>query len=154
MFYLIKIFIRFRFIYFKHSNEFIVKMHALHLLFFSQRIILVLCGILQLVTSEPSNDDTASLLNQYSIRTDFSNHVTQTYLNQTPNHYYFLAPHRHHNPKRTANKRTRSSLYDKDLLVNTQSGYVRGRRFNLDKNFKEVSKTKRRRKYRLNAWLG
>lgn len=126
-------------------------MLALHLLFFSQRIILVLCAILQLVKSEPSNEDTHSS-NQYSIRSDFHDHVTQTYLKQTPKHYYFLAPHRHHNLKRT--KRKRGSLYDKDLLVNTQSGYVRGRRFNLDKNFKEVSKTKLRRKYRLNAWLG
>lgn len=31
---------------------------------------------------------------------------------------------------------------------------MRGRRFNLDRNFQDVVQSKRRRKYKLNAWLG
>jgi carboxylesterase type B len=41
-----------------------------------------------------------------------------------------------------------------DLIINTQNGYVRGRSYHLDVGFEEVSISKKRRKYRVNAWLG
>jgi hypothetical protein len=41
-----------------------------------------------------------------------------------------------------------------DLIVNTQNGYVRGRSYHLDVGFDEISISKKRRKYRVNAWLG
>ena len=38
--------------------------------------------------------------------------------------------------------------------MQTQSGYVLGRRLHLDRRFEEVARSGRRRKYALNAWLG
>ena len=71
--------------------------------------------------------------------------TTQQPLNDQNHH---ASPHRHHNGVK-GNKK-----FDDELIVNTQNGYVKGRALNLDSNFQETSKSKGRRKYRLNAWLG
>jgi acetylcholinesterase len=55
-------------------------------------------------------------------------------------------------------KQKKRNIDDEDnhLLVNTQSGYVRGRSYFLDYHLKELKPYEKRskRKYRVNAWLG
>lgn len=85
------------------------------------------------------------------------------------------APHRHHNRDR-ANELKRKSVNmpppqplnrtssgrkvpeNDELLVNTQSGYVRGRAFYLDHHLPHNPNSRHypygRKKYRVNAWLG
>jgi hypothetical protein len=97
--------------------------------------------------------------NIYSIRNDFNDVFTQRISNQISNKSFITSNSNHRAPH--VHKKDTSIHIDKkkseeaELLVNTQSGFVRGRRLNLDKQFREISpKSKRRRKYRLNAWLG
>ena len=109
---------------------------------------------------------TYSKNNIYSIKNDFNDAFSTRLSNQISNKSFISsntnhrALHIHKNLRKA--KKDASIFIDKkakneeaELLVNTQSGFVRGRRLNLDKQFREISpKSKRRRKYRLNAWLG
>jgi acetylcholinesterase len=70
------------------------------------------------------------------------------------------SPHRHHNknksnPKRKANQKKHRDNKN-ELLVNTESGYVRGRAVYLDHHIPKNAHNGPfgRKKYRVNAWLG
>jgi hypothetical protein len=66
------------------------------------------------------------------------------------------APHRHHNTNR--NRLKNDGEDDDELVVNTQNGYIRGKRFFLDyhipRNHRPRSFPFGRKKYRVNGWLG
>ncbi len=144
-------------------------MFALRLLCLLKRIVfsLAIANILHYATVKSTSQNTPNnnrqnSIEQYSIKNDL-NSIFLSNLGASTSHYKnnrdnspSLGPHRHHNPFRHSRTKTKRNQrkYDKELLVNTQSGYVRGRQLNLDRNFQEVARTKRRRKYRLNAWLG
>ncbi len=140
-------------------------MFALRLLCLLKRIIfsLAIANVFIYSTVKSTSQSKLDISNsneEYSIKNDLksifiinqidkSNHESNSYDKK-------LEPHRHQNPFRHSGAKTKRNpgRYDKELLVNTQNGYVRGRRLNLDRNFQEVARSKRRRKYRLNAWLG
>jgi hypothetical protein len=65
-----------------------------------------------------------------------------------------FAPHRHHNKHGNSS----SSPYPDDLVVNTQSGLVRGKAYYLDHHLPRTSRPRNypfgRKKYRVNGWTG
>jgi hypothetical protein len=70
-------------------------------------------------------------------------HLNQTLVNRSQFNEKLTTSNFNHKPKSKD-----------DLIVNTQNGYVRGRSYHLDVGFDEISISKKRRKYRVNAWLG
>jgi hypothetical protein len=102
--------------------------------------------------------------------------VTTTTPSSSPTINNHHAPHRHHNLNRahgqhqnnssssprfgnfSSSRRLHGAEQDADLLVNTQTGYVRGRAYYLDHHLPRNANSRHypygKKKYRVNAWLG
>ena len=89
---------------------------------------------------------------QYSINTN-------TDMNDKNNEYRINASTSNKDTRNQNTRKSSSSSRSDELLVNTGSGYVRGRSYYLDHHIPKNAKTNKqnqfgRKKYRVNAWLG